>query len=45
MATASVSSLGVGSNLDLAGILDKLMAAEQQPMTVQSSEQNFRATS
>lgn len=33
MATASVSSLGVGSNLDLAGILDKLMAAEQQPMT------------
>jgi len=33
MASASVSSLGVGSNLDLAGILDKLMAAEQQPMT------------
>ncbi|MDR1647580.1 MAG: flagellar filament capping protein FliD [Zoogloeaceae bacterium] len=30
---ASVSSLGVGSGLDLQGLLDKLMAVEQLPIT------------
>ncbi|MDR2678344.1 MAG: flagellar filament capping protein FliD, partial [Zoogloeaceae bacterium] len=31
---ASVSSLGVGSGLDLQGLLDKLMVVERQPITV-----------
>lgn len=30
---ATVSSLGAGSGLDLNGLIDKLMAAEQQPIT------------
>ncbi|WP_336220914.1 flagellar filament capping protein FliD [Citrobacter amalonaticus] len=36
---ASVSSLGVGSNLDLSALLDKLNAAEQQRLTPLTSQQ------
>ncbi len=38
MATASVSSLGVGSNLDLSSILTKLMTAESEPLTALQSK-------
>ncbi|MDM2874018.1 MULTISPECIES: flagellar filament capping protein FliD [Citrobacter] len=36
---ASVSSLGVGSNLDLSALLDKLNAAEQQKLTPLTTQQ------
>lgn len=36
---ASVSSLGVGSNLDLSALLDKLNAAEQQRLTPLTTQQ------
>ncbi|OGB00730.1 MAG: flagellar hook protein [Burkholderiales bacterium RIFCSPHIGHO2_12_FULL_61_11] len=36
---SSVSSLGVGSNLDLSGLLDKLAAAESQPLVALQKQQ------
>lgn len=41
---ASISSLGTGSGLDLEGIITKLMAVEQQPLTVlQQKEASYQA--
>lgn len=41
---ASVSSLGVGSGLDLSGLLTKLMQAEQQPLVaLQTQEASYQA--
>lgn len=36
---ASIASLGVGSNLDLNGLLDKLAAAESQPLVMLQKQQ------
>ena len=36
---SSVSSLGVGSNLDLSGLLDKLAAAESAPLVALQKQQ------
>jgi flagellar hook-associated protein 2 len=36
---SSVSSLGVGSNLDLSGLLDKLAASESQPLVALQKQQ------
>lgn len=36
---ASIASLGVGSNLDLSGLLDKLAAAESQPLVMLQKQQ------
>ena len=36
---ASVTSLGVGSGLDLQGMLTKLMQVEQQPLTLLQNKQ------
>ncbi len=36
---SSISSLGVGSNLDLSGLLDKLSASESQPLVVLQKRQ------
>ncbi|WP_025121534.1 MULTISPECIES: flagellar filament capping protein FliD [unclassified Serratia (in: enterobacteria)] len=44
---ASISSLGIGSGLDLNGLLDKLSAAEQQrltPYTTQQTSYNAKLT-
>ncbi|TQI81064.1 flagellar hook-associated protein 2 [Serratia fonticola] len=44
---ASISSLGIGSGLDLNGLLDKLTAAEQQrltPYTTQQTSYNAKLT-
>lgn len=41
---ATISSPGVGSNLDVAGIVSKLMAVESQPLTqLQKKEASFQA--
>lgn len=41
---ASISSLGAGSGLDLAGILNNLMSVEQQPLVnLQKKEASFQA--
>lgn len=40
----AISSLGVGSGLDLSGLIDKLMAAEQQPLiALQKREASYNA--
>ncbi len=36
---AAISSLGVGSNLDLSGLLDKLAASESQPLVALQKQQ------
>ncbi|WP_396245323.1 flagellar cap protein FliD N-terminal domain-containing protein, partial [Hafnia paralvei] len=36
---ASISSLGIGSGLDLNGLLDKLSTAEQQRLTPYTTQQ------
>ena len=42
---ATISSLGTGSGLDLSGMLTKLMAIEQQPVTLlDTKEASFQAT-
>ncbi len=44
---ASISSLGIGSGLDLNGLLDKLTKAEQQrltPYTTQQTSYNAQLT-
>lgn len=41
---ASISSLGIGSGLDLEGIVTKLMAVEQQPLTqLDTKEASYQA--
>lgn len=41
---ATISSPGIGSNLDVSGIVSKLMAVESQPLTVlQQKEASFQA--
>ena len=37
--SGSISSLGVGSGLDLSGLLTKLMAVEQQPLTLLDTQE------
>lgn len=39
MATGSISSPGIGSNLDVSGIVSKLMALEQQPVAQLNSRE------
>ena len=39
MATSSLSSLGVGSGLDLEGLITKLMTAEQKPLAALQKKQ------
>ena len=40
----TVSSLGVGSGLDLSSLLTKLVAAEQQPITLLQQQQSAYQT-
>jgi len=41
---ASISSLGIGSNLDLASLLDKLKSAEQLPLVALQNQQKSYTT-